>query len=93
MGEKSCVILKSAEDRLQKAAFLEDHKEKWYRVGEGWIHCEEQTHMVNPNGSWHWHGWEVGAHEYWITVFPEECVEEMYMDDRWMKSDPELPFT
>ncbi len=50
------------------------HKEKWYRVGKGWILCEEQNRMVNPNGSWKWHGWEVEAHEYWITVFPNECV-------------------
>ena len=58
-----------------KVAKLADHKEKWYRVGEGWILAEEQNRMINPNGSWKWHGWEVEAHEYWITVFPEECVE------------------
>ena len=58
-----------------KVAKLADHKEKWYRAGQGWILAEEQNRMVNPNGSWKWHGWEVEAHEYWITVFPEECVE------------------
>ena len=58
-----------------KVAKLADHKEKWYRAGQGWILAEDQNRMVNPNGSWKWHGWEVEAHEYWITVFPEECVE------------------
>lgn len=54
---------------------LIDHKEKWYRAGEGWILCQERNRMVNPNGSWKWNGWEIEAREYWITVFPAECVE------------------
>lgn len=54
---------------------LIDHKEKWYRAGAGWILCQERNRMTNPNGSWKWNGWEIEAHEYWITVFPEECVE------------------
>ena len=62
-----------------KVAKLADHKEKWYRAGAGpdagWILAEEQNRMVNPNGSWKWNGWEVEAHEFWITVFPAECVE------------------
>ena len=58
-----------------KLVKLIDHKEKWYRVGAGWILAEERNRMVNPNGSWRWNGWVVKAHEYWITVFPEECVE------------------
>lgn len=59
------------DDKLHK---LIDHKEKWYRAGKGWILAEEQNRMTNPNGSWKWNGWEIEAHEYWITVFPEECV-------------------
>ncbi len=53
---------------------LINHKEKWYRAGEGWILTAEQNRMTNPNGDWKWNGWEVEAHEYWITVFPAECV-------------------
>ena len=58
-----------------KVAKLADHKERWFRCGSGWILAEERNRMVNPNGSWKWNGWEVEAHEYWITVFPEECIE------------------
>ena len=54
---------------------LIDHKEKWFRVGDGWILTEERNRMFNRNGSWKWNGWEVEAHEYRITVFPAECVE------------------
>lgn len=54
---------------------LEAHKEKWYRVGAGWILVEEQNRMINPNGSWKWDGWKIEAHEYIIRVFPEESVE------------------
>ena len=62
--------------RLQaKLIKLIDHKEKWYRAGYGWILVEERNRMTNPNGSWKWNGWEVEAHEYWVSVFPEECVE------------------
>ena len=43
-------------------------------MGKGWILAEECNRMVNPNGSWKWNGWEIEAHEYWITVFPEECI-------------------
>lgn len=60
---------------IAKLERLIDHKEKWYRVGDGWILAQEQNRMTNPNGSWKWNGWEVEAHEYWITVFPEECVK------------------
>jgi hypothetical protein len=31
--------------------------------------------MVNPRGSWKWHGWQAEAHEYWVTVYPGENVE------------------
>lgn len=58
-----------------KVAKLADHKEKWYKCGEGWILAEERNRMTNPRGSWKWDGWEVEAHEYWITVFPAECVK------------------
>ena len=54
---------------------LIDKKEKWYRAGKGWILTEERNRMFNPNGHWKWNGWQVQAREYWITVFPEECVE------------------
>ena len=54
---------------------LIDRKEHWFRVGDGWILTAEQNRMINRNGSWKWNGWEVEAHEYWITVFPAECVE------------------
>ena len=47
---------------------LIDHKEKWYRAGEGWILCQERNRMVNPNGSWKWNGWEIEAHEYWMHI-------------------------
>ena len=34
---------------------------------------------AEPNGQserlLEWSGWGIEAHEYWITVFPEECVE------------------
>ena len=58
-----------------KLKTLIDHKEKWYRFGKGWILAEERNRMENPNGSWKWNGWEIEAHEYWITVFPSECVK------------------
>lgn len=54
---------------------LIDHHEKWFRCGDGWILTEERNRMVNPNGYWKWDGWEVEAHEYWVTVFPGECVK------------------
>lgn len=58
-----------------KVAKLANRKEKWYRAGHGWILTAEQNRMVNPRGDWKWDGWEIEAHEYWITVFPEESVE------------------
>ncbi len=58
----------------EKLRGLIDHKEKWIKAGEGWILCEEKNRMTNPNGSWKWNGWEIEAHEFWITVFPAECV-------------------
>jgi hypothetical protein len=59
----------------QKILKLEDRKEKWFRVGNGWIQTEEKNRMVNPGGSWKWHGWQAEAHEYWVTVYPGENVE------------------
>ena len=53
---------------------LADHKERWYRIGEGWVHVEEKNRMFNPISDWKWEGWEVQAREYWIKVFPGECV-------------------
>ena len=46
----------------------EDSKEKRFRGGSGWIQTEERNRMVNPRGSWKWHGWQAEAHEYWVTV-------------------------
>ena len=39
-----------------KLVRLADRKEKWYRVGEGWILTAKSNRMVNPNGSWKWNG-------------------------------------
>ena len=58
----------------EKKLKIIDHHEKWFRCGSGWILTEEANRIVNPNGSWKWDGWEIEAHEYWVTVFPEECV-------------------
>ena len=58
-----------------KVAKIIDHREKWFRVGDGWILYEERNRVTNPNGSWKWNGWEIEAHEYWVTVFPEECIK------------------
>lgn len=59
------------DEKLRK---LTDHKTKWYRFGEGWILTEERNRIINRRGHWKWEGWEVEAHEYWIKVFPAECV-------------------
>lgn len=63
------------EELRQRILKLQDSKEKWFRVGNGWINTEERNRMVNPRGSWKWYGWEVEAHEYWVTVFSGENVE------------------
>ena len=63
------------EDLRQKVIKLEDSKQKWFKVNDTWINTEEKNRMVNPRGSWKWHGWEVEAHEYWVTVFPASSIE------------------
>ena len=63
------------EDLRQKVIKLQDSKQKWFKVNDTWINTEEKNRMVNPRGSWKWHGWEVEAHEYWVTVFPASSIE------------------
>ena len=53
----------------------EDSKEKRFQAGSGWIQTEERNRIFNPRGSWKWHGWQVEAHEYWVTVYPGENIE------------------
>ena len=68
--------LNAYRERLrQRIILLEDSKEKWFKVGKGWILTEERNRMVNPRGSWKWEGWEIEAREFWITVFPAESIE------------------
>ena len=59
----------------EKLTKLIDHKAKWIKAEKGWILAEERNRMKNDRGSWKWDGWEVEAHEYWITVFPGESVK------------------
>lgn len=57
-----------------KLRILAEYRDKWYRAGKGWIHVEEYNRLINPNGHWKWHGWQVEAREYVIRVYPQECV-------------------
>ena len=63
------------EELRQRRLKLEDSKERWFRVGNGWIQTEEKNRIFNPRGSWKWQGWQVEAHEYWVTVYPGENIE------------------
>ena len=68
--------LNAYRERLrQRIILLEDSKEKWFKVGNGWILTEEKNRIYNPRGSWKWEGWTIEAHEYWITVFPASSIE------------------
>ena len=31
---------------------LIDRKEKWFRIGDGWVLTAEQNRMINRSGSW-----------------------------------------
>ena len=63
------------EDLRMRRQKLEDRKQRWYKVGKGWILTEEKNRIYNPRGSWKWHGWQTEARELWITVFPASSIE------------------
>ena len=63
------------EDLRRHRLALEDRKQRWFKVGKGWILTEEKNRIYNPRGSWKWHGWTVEAREFWITVFPASSIE------------------
>ena len=64
------------EELRQRIISMQDSKEKWFKIGNnGWIHTEEKNRMINPRGSWKWQGWQVEAHEYWVTVYRGENVK------------------
>ena len=67
--------LNAYRSRLNQKLFeLEDRKERWYKVGEGWILTESKNKLRNPNGGWKWNGWEIVCREYSVRVFAGDTI-------------------
>ena len=62
------------EDLRMRRQKLEDRKQRWYKIGKGWILTEEQNRLYNPRGFWKWHGWQTEAREYWVRSFSQNLL-------------------